>query len=158
MGRDHTISSLVKGYVRYYRDPENHPKRKLIGVVFDQDGVLPRARNAARTRRLGLVARVMEEVEEEVDVVTAAAQQGDGLLGGAAARFTDGYQYRPSNTEIGRAAKESGRVYPVYKPGDRWLAWRLRTARRKRGMEMRALRQRTSKKKKAGGKKKSVEG
>ena len=114
--------------------------------------------------------RVVEEMEkedegdggggatqQEVVVPRQDASLGNPMLkalrlAGATA-FTDGYQYRPSNTEIGRAAKESGHEYPVYKPGDRWLAWRLRTARRERAVEMRALRQRTSAGKKAGKKK-----
>ena len=139
MGRDHTISALAKGYVRYYRDPERHAKRKFIGVVFGQDEVLPRGRNMSRKRRLGMVPRV----------VKAAAKEDGGVSGGGVKKgvlravFSDGYQYRPSNTEIGRAAKDSGIEYPVYRRGQRWLAWRLRIARRKRTVERLAIRKRT---------------
>jgi ribosomal protein L27 len=59
-GRDHTISALEKGFVRYYRDPARHPTRKYIGVVFDQADKLPRPPGSPRRRRLGLVAVPME--------------------------------------------------------------------------------------------------
>ena len=80
----------------------------------------------------------MEEGEKE----DAGAEGGvkEGVL---RAVFSDGYQYRPSNAEIGRAAKESGIEYPVYQRGQRWLAWRLRIARRKRNVERLAIRRRT---------------
>lgn len=140
MGRDHTISALAKGYVRYYRDPERHPKRKFIGVVFGQDEILPRGRNMSRRRRLGMVPRARAVVESEDQT---EGEGGDGNVVVVRPVFTDGYQYRLSNTEIGRAAKESGIVYPVYRRGQRWLAWRLRAARKERAVERLALRKRT---------------
>ena len=154
MGRDHTISALVKGYVRYYRDPEKHPSRKYIGVVFEQHETLPRGRNAARRRRLGRDAVVMKAAEVDEGHVF----QEEGLLDeiegavvediakGAASRtkpqltLGDGYQYRESNTEIGRAAERAGIYVKPFKPRNRWLAWRLREARKVRSAEKRSLR------------------
>ena len=60
MGRDHTIYATESGYVKYYKDPERHPKRQYIGVVFERDQVLPLPRNAQRRRRLNMVAVKME--------------------------------------------------------------------------------------------------
>lgn len=56
MGRDHTIFAMQPGYVKYYRDPRLHPKRRYIGVVFDRAQTLPTPPNAARRRRLGMIA------------------------------------------------------------------------------------------------------
>ncbi|KAK3047715.1 54S ribosomal protein L2 mitochondrial [Extremus antarcticus] len=59
MGRDHTIHAAVPGYVKFYRDPIPHPKRKFIGVVFERANVLPQPHNAVRRRRLGMLAYQM---------------------------------------------------------------------------------------------------
>lgn len=61
-----------------------------------------------------------------------------------------GYQYRQANWEIGRAAERSKAAMSVrpFKPGDRFKAWRKRTARIARNAEARQLRR--------GGKKKPV--
>jgi protein phosphatase inhibitor 2 len=56
MGRDHTIHAAVAGYVKYYRDPQRHPKRQYIGVVFNREDRLPYPVSAPRRRKLGLVA------------------------------------------------------------------------------------------------------
>lgn len=57
MGRDHTIFAREKGYVTYYRDEERYPGRKYIGIVFERGQTLPRGRNEARRRRLGLESK-----------------------------------------------------------------------------------------------------
>ena len=83
MGRDHTIYALQPGFVKYYRDPRLHPKRQYIGVVFERAQTLPTPVNAARRRRLGMVAvpRMdgyvaggveVEQVGEEEAVMTPA--------------------------------------------------------------------------------------
>ncbi|KAL8772814.1 MAG: hypothetical protein Q9209_002159 [Squamulea sp. 1 TL-2023] len=85
MGRDHTIYAKEKGYVVFYRDPEQlslgvgapgygggiggegavrgkrkvREKRRYIGVVMERGETLPRARGKKRERRLGLEAREM---------------------------------------------------------------------------------------------------
>ena len=41
-----------------------------------------------------------------------------------------GYQYRESNTEIGKLIEEASARTKKFKPGDRWLAWRKRSARK----------------------------
>lgn len=56
LGRDHTIHAAVAGYVKYYRDPYQHPHRQYIGVTLDRSDALPHAPDAARKRRLGMVA------------------------------------------------------------------------------------------------------
>ncbi|KAL2196612.1 ribosomal L27 protein-domain-containing protein [Corynascus similis CBS 632.67] len=63
MGRDHTIHAAVCGYVKYYRDPQRHPKRQYIGVAFNRDDKLPYPSSAPRRRKLGLVA-VPQKVEQ----------------------------------------------------------------------------------------------
>lgn len=63
MGRDHTIHAAVAGYVKYYRDPQRHPKRQYIGVVFDKADRLPRPPGAPRKRKVGLVAGPRKEIE-----------------------------------------------------------------------------------------------
>ncbi|KAK3325044.1 ribosomal L27 protein-domain-containing protein [Apodospora peruviana] len=67
IGRDHTIHAAVTGYVKYYRDPQRHPKRQYIGVVFNKDDKLPYPIGAPRKRKLCMVAqpRVTEGPAEE---------------------------------------------------------------------------------------------
>ena len=83
MGRDHTIYAKEKGYVVYYKDPEQlslgvgaagyggaggtvgkkkvREGRKYIGVVLEREDRLPRPRGTVRRRRLGMEVRVIEE-------------------------------------------------------------------------------------------------
>ncbi|KAK1750514.1 ribosomal L27 protein-domain-containing protein [Echria macrotheca] len=67
MGRDHTIHATIAGYVKYYRDPQRHPKRQYIGVVYNKQDRLPYPVGAPRKRRLGLIPgpRKVDEVKEE---------------------------------------------------------------------------------------------
>ena len=67
MGRDHTIYATQPGFVKYYADPARHPKRRYIGVVFERNQTLPTPPNAARRRRLGLVAVRRTDLIEEVE-------------------------------------------------------------------------------------------
>jgi large subunit ribosomal protein L27 len=162
MGRDHTISAAAKGYVRYYKDPERHPTRKYIGVVFEQHETLPRGRNAARRRKLNMEAVIMPEVQQETEgeqlQEDALAHEVDASVVSAIAEdaapgtkphltLRDGYQYRESNTSIGRSAEKAGIKIKQYKPNDRWLAWRLRNERRQRAIVHRSLRRKTKGKK-----------
>src|SRR5436190_16037240 len=64
MGRDHTIYALETGYVRYYLDPERHPKRRYIGIAFEKGDTLPSPTKAATKRRLGMVA--VPRIEKDV--------------------------------------------------------------------------------------------
>ncbi|KAM7185180.1 Ribosomal L27 domain containing protein, partial [Rhypophila sp. PSN 637] len=57
LGRDHTIHAAVTGYVKYYRDPQRHPKRQYIGVVFDKEDKLPYPPGMPRKRKLGMIAQ-----------------------------------------------------------------------------------------------------
>ena len=164
MGRDHTIFALEKGYVRYYKDPERHKERKYIGVVFDRAWKLPRGRGEARRRRLGMEAREMstatdgQRMEEDL----AEGLQTDNVNNMVVAKGTlmdvqnakrekvpeaktrleisDGYMYREANWQIGRAAERAKVKVRVYKPGDRFLAWRKTNARKAKNAERRGLR------------------
>lgn len=154
MGRDHTISALVKGYVRYYKDPEKNPDRKYIGVVFEQHESLPRGRNSSRRRRLGMDASLMEEpvvsdgtrllegvLAEEVDK-TLVQSVADGAAPGSKPQLTlrSAYQYRESNTSIGRTAERANVKVRAWSAKDRWQAWRKRNIRKAKAAERRALR------------------
>jgi large subunit ribosomal protein L27 len=152
MGRDHTIYATQTGYVQYYKDPEKHPKRGYIGVVFERHQTLPLPRNSPRRRRLGMVAtkvelppveelvlddEVLENDAEEV-VVPKKERRGEE---GRNLKLGTGYMYRESNWEIGRAADRAG-VRHTFKPRDRWTAWKRRTITRKRKAETKRLRSR----------------
>src|ERR1700710_1233833 len=132
MGRDHTIYATECGYVKYYKDPEKHPKRQYIGVTFERDQVLPVPRNSQRRRRLGMVATKMElpPVEETI-VRTDLMVEGDGSTGvslkqkkkkerrgeeGRTLQLRPGYMYREANWEIGRAAERAKVKVRQFKP------------------------------------------
>lgn len=72
MGRDHTIHAAIAGYVKYYRDPQRHPKRQYIGIVYNKEDKLPYPVGAPRKRRPGLVA-VSRKVEEKVEETMSAS-------------------------------------------------------------------------------------
>ncbi|PMD37741.1 ribosomal protein L27 [Hyaloscypha variabilis F] len=158
MGRDHTIYATESGYVKYYKDPERHPKRQYIGVVFKRDQVLPLPRNSHRRRRLNMVAVKMEvpevaeggevavsgvtleggegEGRKEVKVKKAKARKGEE---GRDLKLRPGYMYRESNWEIGRAAERAGVKVKPFKPRDRWTAWKKREVRFAKNAEKRSL-------------------
>jgi large subunit ribosomal protein L27 len=175
MGRDHTIYATESGYVKYYKDPLKHPKRQYIGVVFERDQMLPLPRNAARKRRLGMVATKMEmlhvnaaeeshvqthvqmgeveEVERENGEVVALAPVGPARVKkerrgeeGRNLQLRPGYQYREGNWEIGRAAERAKVKVREYKPRDRWVAWRKTVARKAKNAERRGLNRKIKKK------------
>ena len=134
-GRDHTIHAGAPGYVRYYRDPHRHPKRKYIGIVFDKDQALPQPPHAARRRHLGMLAYRMPDANAErqhtddLALLSTApptirerpntarqAAAPEITLGptrknpqGLKLTLRPGGQYRQANHEIGRAgdAKEA---------------------------------------------------
>ena len=94
MGRDHTIFAHATGYVRYYKDPA-HPKRQFIGVALTPTQTMPRPPNAARVRKLGMVAVPLREDPPKVPFGTPL-QRSD-------LRANDGfYALRPSYTRLGR--------------------------------------------------------
>jgi large subunit ribosomal protein L27 len=138
MGRDHTIHATQPGFVKYYADPARHPKRRYIGVVFERNQTLPTPPNAARRRRLGLVAvRRTDLVEEgEVDWEDGNTMSGpifplsktrrgrvEGLgrntmtrgklregrgQGGGKLKMSSNYQFREPNWSIGRIPEREG--------------------------------------------------
>jgi large subunit ribosomal protein L27 len=158
MGRDHTIFATQPGYVKYYKDPERHPKRQYIGVVFQRHQVLPLPRNSMRRRRLGMVAMQMEVppvVLEDTTVSTDLVTEDNGSTGlsvkqtknkerrgeeGRTLKIRPGYMYREANWEIGRAAERAKVRVREFKPRDRWTAWRKSTIRKAKNAEKRGLR------------------
>lgn len=168
MGRDHTIYATESGYVKYYADPERHPKRKYIGVVFKRDQVLPLPRNTPRRRRLGLVP---SQVESEIEAETHEDVSPDVIIDSAGAHLQTrkevphtiqlkqkkgqepriltlrpGYMYRESNWEIGRAAEKAKIKVREFKPRDRWTAWRKTVVRKSKNAERRGLGKKKSRK------------
>ncbi|KAH7067949.1 ribosomal L27 protein-domain-containing protein [Paraphoma chrysanthemicola] len=145
-GRDHCIFATESGYVRYYKDPRKHPKRQYIGVALEKDHQLPYPPNAARRRRLNMVAVPIEqtEVEEGGQVLVAAPDTGKetGVPGRENRILTmgKGYAYREANWQIGRAAERANVQVKEFVPGDRWAAWRKSQARIAANEEKRRLR------------------
>ncbi|TGO26668.1 hypothetical protein BPAE_0055g00390 [Botrytis paeoniae] len=158
MGRDHTIYATQPGYVKYYKDPERHPKRQYIGVVFKREQVLPLPRNTIRRRRLGMEVAKIEEPEVEQPVAVEVSVEGAEKVGkkekkkkerkgeeGRNLQLRPGYMYREANWEIGRAAERAKVKVRLYKPGDRWTAWRKANARKTKNAEKRGLSSRKKK-------------
>ncbi|KAK6581798.1 hypothetical protein PZA11_005495 [Diplocarpon coronariae] len=153
MGRDHTIYATHHGYVKYYRDPEKHPKRQYIGVVFERDQVLPLPRNSMRRRRLNMTPTKMETPPEirtdlvtgpeggkEVEVVVRRKQDREKRgTEGRTLKLRPGYMYREANWEIGRAAERAKVSVKKFVPRDRWTAWRKAAARKAKNEEKRSL-------------------
>ncbi|KAF2465175.1 uncharacterized protein BDR25DRAFT_337124 [Lindgomyces ingoldianus] len=154
MGRDHCIYATRSGYVRYYRDPLKHPMRQYIGVVFEKHETLPYPPNAARRRRLGMLAvRTQSEPETlEGQLVVGDFQGGDGMENNtditALPRdrtssklvMSRGYTFRETNWDIGRAAERANVQTKMFIPGDRWTAWRKSKARKEANAEKKRLR------------------
>ena len=162
LGRDHTIFATAKGYVIYYRDPERHPDRKYIGVVFERGMKLPLPRNAARRRKLGMETREMstsispqaEDTQDKDVVADLAVIEGKGThvrdqprevrqdvpAKKEAVKMRPGYMFRETNAYIGRAADRAGIIVKKYDKRDRFAAWRKRTAKIKEQRENRVMR------------------
>lgn len=145
MGRDHTIYATESGYVKYYKDPEKHPKRQYIGVVFERDQVLPLPRNSVRRRKLNMLATQMEEPP----TIESAEIKSDVVLkpkkGRKVLPLRPGYMYREANWEIGRAAERAKVKVKEFKPRDRWTAWRKAWARKLVNKDKRIVGQRKKK-------------
>jgi large subunit ribosomal protein L27 len=150
MGRDHTIYATECGYVKYYKDPEKHPKRQYIGVTFERDQILPLPRNSPRIRRLGMLAVKMESapiVEEatlqsvvlpDIPIKQKKIKERRGEEG-RNLQLRPGYMYREGNWEIGRAAERAKVRVKAFVPGDRWTAWRKATIRKASNAEKKGL-------------------
>lgn len=170
MGRDHTIFAKEKGYVTYYRDPELHPKRKYIGVVFERGMKLPVPRNAPRRRRLGLVGRERElttmarvEVPEGEGLEVGGMTEAQGTLRQQTKEtrskvpdmkrmeLRPGYQYRESNYSIGRTAERAGVKVRKLKKGSKELHNLKRKAKREEA-ERRAMGKKRNRQRKGGSK------
>jgi protein phosphatase inhibitor 2 len=72
MGRDHTIHAAVAGYVKYYRDPQRHPKRQYIGVVFNRDEKLPYPVGVPRRRKLSLTAVIRKPAPPSEETLSSS--------------------------------------------------------------------------------------
>lgn len=131
LGRDHTIYALHAGYVKYYRDPERHPKRKYIGVAFDREDTLPSPKNAPSKRRLNMVA-----VPQQHDDLAVVPEKG------STPPLRPGYQYREGNWEIGRLPEKLGITIPEWQRKDRWTAWRKKAEKVKRITQLKSLKKR----------------
>jgi large subunit ribosomal protein L27 len=179
MGRDHTIYATQKGFVKYYKDPFKHPKRRYIGVALERDWTLPTPPDAPRKRRLGLLAVPINEdanhltdnyvlrpapiagaegenslpkgMELEATSKNGSVRPTFTLKDGTVIKMRSNYMFREDNWQIGRAAERAGVNVMPFKKGNRWLAWRKRTARRAKAAEMRSM------SKKSKGKKKKVQ-
>ena len=168
MGRDHTIFATQKGYVTFYKDPNKHPDRKYIGVVFERGMKLPVSPHAPRKRRLGLVSREMSTaaptpVAQEVIQQENAAERAENKKTYVALKtkkqkkevvpphqdmvMSNGYNYREANWSIGRAAERAGVKVREFDPRDRWMAWRKRAVRQREARERRVARGSTKKRK-----------
>ncbi|KAJ9617120.1 54S ribosomal protein L2 mitochondrial [Cladophialophora chaetospira] len=159
IGKDHTLYALEYGYVRYYRDPLKHPKRRFIGIALAKEGPgseLPTPRNAPSRRRLGMFAAPMNrpteaqksEDESFLEAHMSAASRAPPIKSGRSvsaptpppAPFNRDGTFRETNTSIGLAAERKGVKVRDFDRSDRWLAWRKRQIRVKRGMEAKAAR------------------
>jgi large subunit ribosomal protein L27 len=143
MGRDHTIHATVKGYVRYYRDPQKHPKRRYIGVVFEKHMTLPTPLNAPRRRRLNMVATQQKDNEDGLRVggpftPVIPAVEGTNKYGRFLKMQKD-YSFKVPTYELGKAAEEAGVKVRPYDHGDRWIAWRKRQRAKKVATEKKRL-------------------
>ncbi|KAF2125500.1 hypothetical protein P153DRAFT_370160 [Dothidotthia symphoricarpi CBS 119687] len=151
-GRDHCVFATESGYVRYYRDPRKHPKRQYIGVALEKDHTLPYPPNAARRRRLNMLAVPIEpETDVVVDPQLVEVEAGDVQVVEAsegtpreqtrrALTIGKGYAYREANWQIGRAAERANVQVKKFVPGDRWAAWRKSNARIEANAERKRLR------------------
>ena len=147
IGKDHTIFATERGFVRFYRDPQRHPKRRYIGVSLARDGpasILPTPPNAVRRRRLNMIA-VPRPPEPDIasqvpnPVITNASNsilQERPLV----ERLRTGHAYREANWEIGRSAERAGITVRDFDRKDRWLAWRKRQMKAKKVAFLKASR------------------
>lgn len=158
IGKDHTIYSKVYGYVRYYRNPAVHPKRRYIGVALEKEGSgsqLPTPPNAPTRRRLGMYALPIKDAhpsnQQATDAAFLKAHMADETerpksvptppaAGPSAPLALRRGGFGMANFEIGRAAERAGKVVDEFDRKDRWRAWRVRAAKVKVKMMNRAAR------------------
>jgi large subunit ribosomal protein L27 len=84
------------------------------------------------------------------DEITATKADGTVL------RMRSNYMFKEANWEIGRAAERSGMKVAPFKKNDRWLAWKKRSEKLDKVMELKAA-QREKKQRKAANKAKGME-
>lgn len=128
MGRDHTIHSMATGYVKYYRDPQRHPDRKYIGVVFDKADVLPYPVHAERKRKLNMTTHTIKAAAEKPElspsgipfqVTRVEAGEPDRLL-----KLRKDYSYREDNWRIGRLVSTTGLKTKRFRTRKQWFRHR----------------------------------
>ena len=95
-----------------------------------------------------VVGVIAQNTEQKVDVATAAPKRSNkaarklkesGRMPTEELKLGDHYNYRESNTSIGRAAERAGVKVRQFVPGDRFLAWRRRNQRKTLAAEKRAM-------------------
>lgn len=155
IGKDHTIYSKVYGYVRYYKDPSLHPKRKYIGVALEKEGPrskLPTPKNAPTRRRLGMyLSPIKQTYEQSADLDTEfleAHVADENTRPKTVPVPTQAVTQLPyalrhgghgmANFEIGKAAERKGIKVDVFDRKDRWKAWRIRAKKAKEKQMARA--------------------
>lgn len=164
MGKDHTIFATVSGYVRYYRNPAIHPKRRYIGVALEKEGPgskLPTPPNAPTRRRLGMYATPIKEAPlnaelqaaKDAEFLQAHIAEGSkpakaiphpsktakpGLKPFDPQNMVRAGGHGISNYEIGKAAEVKGVRVKEFDRKDRWTAWRVRAQKVKQKMLDRA--------------------
>ncbi|KAK5056636.1 hypothetical protein LTR84_012168 [Exophiala bonariae] len=142
IGKDHTIYALESGYVRYYRDPRRHPKRRYIGVALEKEGAgsqLPAPINAPTRRRLNMYASPIPTPETSS---SSSNSSSASFLESHLSANSKGTTSRPpplpfmragtnreSNVSIGYAAERKGIKVVPFDRRDRWSAWQKRSAR-----------------------------
>jgi large subunit ribosomal protein L27 len=160
IGKDHTLFALEYGYVRYYRDPLKHPKRRYIGVALAKEGPgsqLPTPRNAPTRRRLGMYAVAMkalpvgdksaDEAFLDAHLSANSVAAPPKTVNGVPAPWNRPGTLREANASIGLAAERKGVQIRDYDRKDRWLAWRRRSKRIERSAALKAAKGTKTKKK-----------
>lgn len=82
---------------------------------------------------------VVEPGMSKREVKEAKRKQAQGRVPATELTMRPGYGYRESNYQIGRAAERAGVEVKQFEKGDRFLAWRKKSARVARNAEKRAL-------------------
>ncbi|RVX66446.1 hypothetical protein B0A52_09676 [Exophiala mesophila] len=141
IGKDHSIYATESGYVRYYRDPARHPKRRYIGVALEKDGPgsqLPATPNAPTRRRLNMFATPMKEPQVFTVPVVSPPETTQPIKSHGMTKYKprviiptflrEGTN-REANSSIGREAERQNVKVDGFDRKNRWQAWRKRATR-----------------------------
>lgn len=111
---------------------------------YSPSGINPQSGDAA------IAATMIHERPQEERQTKTIRTRKDGKWVETTLTLRPGYQWRQANWEIGRSAEKSKAAQKVrpFQPGDRFAAWRKRTARIARNAELRAMKRKPGKKSK----------